>query len=126
MDEVLSFAERVLSAKTGENIVALDMREVNPFTDYYLLVTAKNVRHANALAEDLIKEAHRAACPVFAREGTQGSTWILIDLGEVVVHIFTSEAHNQYRLESLWADRPLRVYQEENEACKMESQQRGS
>lgn len=113
MDELLQFAERLLSAKIGEDIVAIDMREVNPFTDYYLVVTAKNLRHADALAQELIKEAHHKGYPVFAREGTSESSWILIDLGEVAVHIFTAEARAQYRLESLWADRPLHVYQEE-------------
>lgn len=112
MDERLQFAVQLLSAKVGENIVTIDMREVSPFTDFYLLVTAKSLRHADALAEDLIKEAHRNGYSVFAREGGSGSSWILVDLGEVVVHIFTPEARAQYRLESLWADRPIRTYEE--------------
>ena len=112
MAELLEMTERTLSEKLGENIVTIDMRSVNPFTDYFVNVTARNLRHASSLADDLIEEAEKQGFPVRTREGEEGSSWILVDLYNVIVHIFTEEGRMQYRLENLWGDLPSRRYEE--------------
>ncbi|MBQ1321244.1 MAG: ribosome silencing factor [Solobacterium sp.] len=112
MAELLEMTERTLSEKLGENIVTIDMRSVNPFTDYFVIVTARNLRHASSLADDLIEEAEKQGFPVRTREGEEGSSWILVDLYNVIVHIFTEEGRMQYRLENLWGDLPSRRYEE--------------
>ena len=111
MAELLEMTERTLSEKLGENIVTIDMRSVNPFTDYFVIVTARNLRHASSLADDLIEEAEKQGFPVRTREGEEGSSWILVDLYNVIVHIFTEEGRMQYRLENLWGDKPLHRYE---------------
>jgi ribosome-associated protein len=110
MASLLEFTEKTLDDKLAENIVAIDMRGVSPFTDAYLVCTAKNERHANALAETLMEETEKHGWPVRAREGQEGSSWILVDLYDVIVHIFTPEARQQVRLEQLWGDRPITAY----------------
>ena len=112
MAELLEMTERTLSEKLGENIVTIDMRSVNPFTDYFVIVTARNLRHASSFADDLIEEAEKQGFPVRTREGEEGSSWILVDLYNVIVHIFTEEGRMQYRLENLWGDLPSRRYEE--------------
>ncbi|MBQ3272372.1 MAG: ribosome silencing factor [Solobacterium sp.] len=112
MAELLEMTERTLSEKLGENIVTIDMRSVNPFTDYFVIVTARNLRHASSLADDLIEEAEKQGFPVRTREGEEGSSWILVDLYNVIVHIFTEEGRMQYRLENLWGDLPAKRYEE--------------
>jgi len=112
MAELLEMTERTLSEKLGENIVTIDMRSVNPFTDYFVIVTARNLRHASSLADDLIEEAEKQGFPVRTREGEEGSSWILVDLYNVIVHIFTEEGRMQYRLENLWGDLPSKRYEE--------------
>ena len=107
---VLEFVTKTLSEKLGEHIVSIDMRNVNPFTDYFVLVTARNLRHGDALAIDLIKEAEKNGFPVRTREGSEGSDWILVDLNEVIVHIFTEEARQLYKLENLWGDLEITSY----------------
>ncbi|MCR5793952.1 MAG: ribosome silencing factor [Solobacterium sp.] len=107
MSELLDLVRKTLDDKQAENITVLDMREVNPFTDYFVICTAKNLRHANALADFIEEEALKNGFDIRSREGEKESTWILVDLFEVVVHIFTQEARNTYRLEALWADRPV-------------------
>ena len=107
MSEILDLVRKTLDDKQAEDITVLDMREVNPFTDYFVICTAKNLRHANALADFVEEEALKNGFDIRSREGEKESTWILVDLFEVVVHIFTQEARNTYRLEALWADRPV-------------------
>ncbi|MBQ1319354.1 MAG: ribosome silencing factor, partial [Solobacterium sp.] len=69
-------------------------------------------RHASSLADDLIEEAEKQGFPVRTREGEEGSSWILVDLYNVIVHIFTEEGRMQYRLENLRGDLPSRRYEE--------------
>lgn len=112
MSELLQLTEHTLSEKLAENIVAIDMRTVNPFTDWFVICTARNLRHASSLADDVAEAAQKAGFDLRTREGAEGSTWILVDLNEVVVHIFTDEARAMYRLENLWADLPSTKYEE--------------
>ena len=106
MTETEAFVCETLSKKLAENIVVIDMKGISPFTDSFVLATARNVRHAASLAEELEKEVLKNGYSVRKREGGEGSTWILLDLYDVIVHIFTEDARMQYRLENLWADRP--------------------
>ena len=107
MSELLHFIRNTLSDRLGQDIATIDMRKVNPFNDYYVIVTADNLRHADAMATRLEQEAAEKGYFMRMREGVNGSDWILLDFNEVVVHIFTDEARKKYRLESLWADQPV-------------------
>ena len=106
MSELLNIVQKTLDEKLGTDIVTIDMTKVNPFTDYFVIVTAKNVRHAQSLAEFVEQEAEKNGYEVRMREGERESTWVLVDIKEVVVHIFTEETRRQYRLEALWGDQP--------------------
>lgn len=111
MQELLNLVEKTLDEKLAENITVIDMKGISPFTDHFVICTAMNPRHANALAEDLMKEAEKNGFHVRQREGAEGSSWILVDLYDCIVHIFTEQARQQYRLEQLWGDRPMEVYE---------------
>lgn len=111
MSELLDLTVKTLSDKLAKDIVTVDMRAVSPYTDTFVIATAANVRQANALADYVQDAAEKQGYEVKSREGTSGSTWVLLDLGEVVVHIFTQETRTQYRLEELWADQPQQRYE---------------
>ncbi len=111
MSELLDLTVKTLSDKLAKDIVTVDMRAVSPYTDAFVIATAANVRQANALADYVQDAAEKQGYEVKSREGTSGSTWALLDLGEVVVHIFTEETRKQYRLEELWADQPQQRYE---------------
>ena len=115
MSDLLNIVCQTLDEKQAENIVTIDMRSVNPYSDYYVVCTAKNVRHAMSLCEFCDEEAEKNGYQVRLREGDRESTWILLDLNEVVIHIFTSEARDFYRLELLCANLPQEQYQVEAE-----------
>ncbi len=107
MAELLNLCVAKLKEKLAEDITVIDMRSVNPFTDYFVIVTARNPRHAASLADDVIDEAEKNGFELRTREGAEGSTWILADLNDLVVHIFTKEARDLYKLENLWGDQPF-------------------
>ena len=87
-------------------MTVIDMHAVNPFTDYFVICTAKNARHAGTLSDYMKQEAEKNGYELRCVEGDRNSSWILADFNGVIVHIFTPEARKQYRLESLWADQP--------------------
>ena len=97
MSEFLDLTLKTLSDKLAKDIVMVDMRAVSPYTDAFVIATAANVRQANALADYVQDAAEKQGYEVKSREGTSGSTWVLLDLGEVVVHIFTEETRKQDR-----------------------------
>lgn len=112
MSELLDLTIKTLNDKLAKEIVVIDMKEVSPYTDYFVICTANNVRHASSLADYVEDEVEKKGYTVRAKEGTGGSTWVLIDIGEVVVHIFTEETRELYRLEKLWADQPQKRIEE--------------
>lgn len=111
MSELLDIVLHTLDEKQAEDVVTIDMRSVNPYTDYFVICTARNVRHSASLIEFLEQEAEKNGYSVRMREGEKESTWMLLDLNEVVIHIFTQDARNQYRLEALWSDLPQSTYE---------------
>ena len=114
--ELLEMTNKLLDEKLAEHIVDIDMRGASIFTDWFVVCTARNVRHGNALAEALEQEASKQGFNVRLREGEKESTWILVDMEEVIVHIFTEEARSMFRLEKLWADLPQEAYPSEGTA----------
>lgn len=110
MSSLLDIVLNTLDEKQAEDIVTIDMRNVTPYTDYFVICSARNVRHGASLIEFVEQEAEKNGYSVRLREGEKDSTWMLLDLNEIIIHVFTEEARNQYRLESLWADQPQSTY----------------
>ena len=110
MSELLQLVLKTLDSKQGENIITIDMSQASPFTDYFVITTAKNLRHAQSLAESLEEEVEKNGFETRLREGDKDSSWVLVDLNEVIVHIFLQETREMYRLEALWADQPQEEY----------------
>jgi ribosome-associated protein len=97
-------AARVADNNRGRDIVVLDMRELTPMFDYFVLVTGTSRRQLHAISEEidetLAREFHDHRLGI---EGYAESRWILLDYGDVVMHIFDDEARDYYALEQLWA-----------------------
>lgn len=99
-------AAEVAEAKRAEDIVILDLREQTLVTDYFVLCTAASRVQIRAVV-DAITEALKDRNERGVREGAEAGQWVLLDYGDVVVHVFGLEARAFYRLERLWADAPL-------------------
>lgn len=97
-------AVEIASDKQASNIVLLDIRGIADFADYFVLLSGDNTRQINALIEDITVELKREGTPVTHREGTVQSGWVLLDYGDVLIHVFSPEEREYYRLEELWRD----------------------
>jgi len=105
--ELVRTAAQAASDKLAENIIAFDVSEQLVITDAFLLCSAPNDRQVKAIVdevEDRLRD--RGARPV-RREGEREGRWVLIDYGDVVVHIQHEEERSFYALERLWRDCPL-------------------
>jgi ribosome-associated protein len=88
----------------------LDLRKVSLLADFFVICSASSERQLNAIQDGIVEELrnteHRR--PI-RREGTASSGWLLLDYGDVVVHVFAPEEREYYQLEDLWADAPAVV-----------------
>jgi ribosome-associated protein len=94
--------------RKGENIVMLDLRQVSPIADYFVIATADNERQLRALTRNVdavMKESYGADASYV--EGTPESGWVLMDYNWVILHIFGRSQRDFYRLEALWDDAPV-------------------
>ena len=80
------------------------MQGVSILADYYVSTSAGSNRQLHAIANTIIDEAHKNDYTDYRIEGTRDSNWLLLDLGDVIVNIFTREARDFYNLEKLWAN----------------------
>lgn len=104
--EKVEIIVRALSDKLGKNIVALDMREASPIFDTFVLCTGSNERLLQALKDNVEDEMAKAGFFVKKIEGLRDSKWLLLDFGDVVVHLFEEAERDTYNLEKLWGDMP--------------------
>ncbi len=89
--------------KKGSDIILLDLRDYATFADYFLIGNGENERQLNALAEDMaLKAKNLAGSPAFGIEGSPASGWVLIDFGDLVVHLFSPQMRDYYGLEDIW------------------------
>lgn len=95
---------RFLDFKKADDILLLDLRGKSILSDFFIIVSARNTRHAKSLADDIIKEAYKIGIQMKSKEGHVSGEWILVDLKDIVIHIFTADARNHYSLERLWHD----------------------
>ena len=94
------------SEKLASDIVMLDLRQVAPFADYFIIMSADSGRQIEALEEDISKALKDLKISRFHREGTPNSGWVLLDFSDVVIHIFSPEEREFYALERLWSHAP--------------------
>ena len=94
------------SSKQGEDLVALDVSGPLPLTDIFLLVTGRNERNVVAIAGEIEDKMIEAGAKPLRREGRQEGRWVLLDFGDLVVHVFHEEDRMYYSLERLWKDCP--------------------
>jgi len=92
----------LLSDRQAEDVVLLDISGVSSFADFFVIASAQNPRHMNALIDAFEKELANEGTKALRREGDANSGWVLVDLGAVIVHLFSPEDRAFYNLEGLW------------------------
>lgn len=104
---MLAVAAAAADAKGGEDLVALDVSLPLPLVDIFLLVTGRNERNVAAIADEVEEQLLQAGHKRLRREGRQESRWVLLDFGDLVVHVFHEQERTYYSLERLWKDCPV-------------------
>ncbi len=92
----------LLDEKQAQDILMLDISEFAAFADYFVIATASSERQSKALVETLVDALRDKRIKPLFIEGESHSGWQLLDYGEVIVHIFSPELRDYYRLEELW------------------------
>ena len=105
--ELAIVAARAASDLKAEEIIALDVSEQLVLTDVFLIASANNERQVVAIVDAVEEAMHKAGAKALRREGKSEARWVLIDFGDVVVHVQHSEDRVYYALERLWKDCPV-------------------
>jgi ribosome-associated protein len=105
--ELVSIAALAADSKQGEDLVALDVSGPLPLTDVFLLVSGRNERNVQAIAGEIEDKLIEAGAKPLRREGRVEGRWVLLDFGDIVVHVFHEEDRLYYSLERLWKDCPV-------------------
>lgn len=105
--ELAIAAARAASEKKAEEIIALDVSEQLALTDVFLIATGANERQVAAIVDAVEEALHAEGVKAVRREGFQQARWVLIDFGDIVVHVQHSEDREFYALERLWRDCPV-------------------
>lgn len=100
--QILNTISQSLYDKKGANILALDVREFSDLTDYLVIAEGNVERHLKALALEVIEELKKIDVTLLEKEGMDGGGWIVLDYGEIVVHLMLEEIRERYQLEALF------------------------
>jgi len=100
-----------LEEAKGSRVTILDVREMTLIADYFVIASGSNLRHVRAMADGLTYDLKELRSPHHV-EGYGAGYWILLDYGDVVVHVFREEERSFYGLERLWGDAPIVEFRE--------------
>lgn len=104
---MLEIAVKAADSKRAVDIVALNVTQVSLLADYFMICSANSDRQINAIVDEIIDKEEEAQVQVKRVEGKDGGKWVLIDLGDLIVHVFSPSEREFYNLEKLWSDAPL-------------------
>lgn len=102
--ELAVLAATAAAEKKATDIVVLDVGETLVITNFFVVATGGTARQVSAIIDEVEATLKAAGARVLGREGERGGTWVLLDYGDIVVHVFQPEEREFYRLEKLWSD----------------------
>jgi ribosome-associated protein len=100
--DVARLAVEVSSEKQASDVLLLDLRGISSFADYFVICSADSTRQISSIANDLERSLRGQGLRAHHREGKDSSGWVLLDFGDVIVHIFSPDQRAYYDLESAW------------------------
>ncbi len=102
--EMAKIAYKALSEKKAGNIQIIDISGISVMADFFLIADGSNQRQIQAMCDAVEEELYKAGIPVRQIEGNRNSSWVLMDYGDIIVHVFSKEDRLFYDLERIWGD----------------------
>jgi len=102
--EKLELIIKTLDSKRGEDIQAIKVSDLTILADYFVIVNGTSNTHSRTLADEVDFVLSQQGIEPLRREADTGNTWIVLDYGDIIIHVFYKETRNFYKLEGLWAD----------------------
>ncbi|OMP67616.1 ribosome silencing factor [Domibacillus epiphyticus] len=103
---ILHAVTKAADDKRAENITALDMNGISPVADFFVICHGNSDKQVQAIAREVKEKAEELGADIKRMEGFDEARWVLIDIGDVVVHVFHRDERVYYNLERLWGDAP--------------------
>ena len=105
LEEKVAMLSSWLQEKKASSVICVDVRGKCSFTEYLVICTGTATLHNRALADYILDKSKENKIKVLGKEGLEACTWILLDMNDVIVHIFTEETLNMYKIEELWTNK---------------------
>ena len=107
MSEILENIYNCLDKDKANNVINIDLKEKSTIADFMIIADGNSLRHISAMANKLIENFKKNKYKVLSLEGLNKSDWILIDIGDIIIHLFKTDAREYYNLEKMWVDKGL-------------------
>lgn len=104
--EKLEIVVKAADERLAQEIMALDVSQLSPLADYFVIMHARNERQLGAIVDGIVEKCAKQGVPVKNTEGKDGGKWVLIDIYDIVVHVFYYSERTHYNLEKVWIDAP--------------------
>ena len=102
--EMAKIAFEALEDKKGEDVCAIDISSVSVLADYFVIANGNSDSQVRALVDNVEEKMHKAGYELKEQEGNNSGTWVLLDYGDIIIHIFDRENRPFYNLERIWSD----------------------
>ena len=102
--DMVRVAYDALEDKKGESVTVIDISDISVMADYFIIANGNSDSQVNALIESVQEKMEKAGYSIKQQEGGRNGSWILLDYGDVIVHIFDKENRSFYNLERIWND----------------------
>ena len=103
LTEQIRVDENIIEELKGEDITTINVMQQSDDMEAIVIATGRSIQHVRGIANNVSIEAKRLNMPVLGTEGAESSEWVLVDLGEVIVHVMTEKSREFYKLEKLWS-----------------------
>jgi ribosome-associated protein len=103
--------------KKASAVTLMDVRKITTVADFFIICSGASDTQVKAIADSVIEESKGYGLTVHHVEGYESLRWVLIDMSEIVVHVFKPEVRSYYQLERLWGDAPTEVMDDDGEAA---------
>ncbi|RFB17588.1 ribosome silencing factor [Bacillus sp. HNG] len=110
--DILTFSVQAADDKRAENIIALNMKGLSLVADYFLICHGNSEKQVQAIAREIKDKADENGIHIKRLEGFDEARWVLVDLGDVIVHVFHKDERSYYNLERLWGDAPTETVED--------------